>query len=67
MIHDQCGRAICPNCQNKIVPRLTFENGEPRASWCPLCGKKVDDFFDTSVVSLAVVVVICVVCFFIYY
>ncbi len=38
-------RVVCSNCQRKIIPRLTFENGQPAASWCTFCGSKVDDFY----------------------
>lgn len=38
-------RVVCSNCQRKIIPRLTFENGEPAASWCTFCGTKVEDFY----------------------
>jgi len=63
----QDDRVTCPNCQKKIIPRLTFENAEPRASWCPMCGKKVEDFFNSGDVALAVLALVGIVYFFFYF
>lgn len=39
---------ICPSCKRNIVPRISFWDGEPRSSWCPFCGGKVQDFYTDS-------------------
>jgi len=49
-----------------VTPRLTFENSEPRASWCPMCGKKVEDFVNSGDAALAVLLLIGLVYFFVY-
>lgn len=63
----QDDRVICPNCQRRVVPRLTFENQVPRASWCPMCGKKVEDFLDSGSAALVVLVLIGIAYLFIYF
>jgi len=67
MNNNQDDRVTCPSCQRRVVPRLTFENQEPRASWCPMCGKKVEDFFYSGDAGLAVLILIGVFLFFMYF
>lgn len=31
-------RETCASCNKKIVPRMSFRNGEPYRSFCPYCG-----------------------------
>lgn len=38
-------RIKCPNCGKKIMPRMSFSNNMPVASYCPLCGGMVKMFY----------------------
>lgn len=54
----------CPNCNRKIIPRLSYENGRPVKSWCPLCGGLVENFYLACDVVVSVVCIICVITFY---
>lgn len=45
---NKTNNVTCPHCKRTVVPRLSFWSGEPRSSWCPFCGGKIQDFYESS-------------------
>lgn len=38
------GKLMCPNCKNRVAPRLVMYRGSPEASYCPVCGAQLRSF-----------------------
>ena len=57
----------CPNCKRRIVPRLTFYEGTPYKSWCPICGGLVESFCNFGGIWSSVVFLIVVFAIIFYY
>ena len=45
-------RVVCPSCGKKMVPRMSFNNGSPSASYCPFCGAQYKDFSGCAVIFI---------------
>lgn len=50
-------RVICPHCKAKIMPRMSFYQGSPVASFCPLCGGQIKNFQNFSIFVVIFVVI----------
>lgn len=64
MSENQGDKVTCSHCQRKVVPKLSFENGVPDKSWCPLCGHVVEDFYAGGEFGLILIILAGVVAYY---